>query len=39
MTPMQATTSTQVSEMQAVVPSAGTCVLALLISEAISLEL
>ena len=39
MTLMQATISTQVSEVQAVMPSASTCVLALLTSDASSLEL
>ena len=39
MTLTQATISTQGSEVQTVVPSAGTCVLALLISDAISLVL
>ena len=34
MTLMQATISTQVSEVQAVMPSASTCVLALLTSDA-----
>ena len=38
MTPMQSIINAKVSEMQAAVPSAGTRVLALLISEATSLE-
>ena len=37
MTPTQSTTNAKVSEMQAAVPSAGTRVLALLLSEATSL--